>query len=121
MRNGAPGDRLDHVLPQASGFGDVRFGDEHALSAGQAEGATGVEEALYLFVDPSDGLDLAFLVDRTGYCDVLPERHAGERGEKGVELPSKKRCLRRPRRSSASKARLAERASGTFCAKRARK
>ena len=45
---------------------DVRFGDQHALLAGQLLGPADVEETLDVLVDAADGLDLTVLVDRAG-------------------------------------------------------
>lgn len=58
-------DRLAHVGAQHQML-DVGGRDQDTLSLQGAARDAGVEEALDLFVDPADGLDLAKLIDRAG-------------------------------------------------------
>ena len=50
---------------------DIGGRDQHSLLARQPARSADIEEALDLFVDPADGLDLPILADRAGHCQRL--------------------------------------------------
>src|SRR5690606_39274088 len=76
-------DRIDREASFLAGFHyfvsqhevlDVRLGDQDPLSSCQTPLAAKIEEALDLFVDAANRLDLAELVDRSGDCKILAQR-----------------------------------------------
>src|SRR5438067_12677627 len=65
---------------------DVAGRDQDALVAGQTRQSAGIEESFDLLVDPADCLDLAMLIDRTGYGEGLLDRRLRQCGEQREQL-----------------------------------
>ncbi len=65
---------------------DVGCGDHYALRAGQTLNAANVEEAFDFFVYASDSLNVALLVHRTGYRDILAQRQVGQSRNQGIHF-----------------------------------
>jgi len=65
---------------------DVGPGDDDSLFSGKAFGFADFKKAFDFLVDPADGLDLLFLVDRPGYGDALADGDIGQAGKNGVKL-----------------------------------
>ena len=64
----------------------VGLGDDDALLAREAAGLADVKEALDLFVDATDGLDLAVLVDGAGDGQGLLEGDIADGRKQGAEF-----------------------------------
>ena len=78
--------RVDMKLVRLDGIDDIRskhqiryvlMGNHHPLRSGQATTFTDIIESFNLFVDASDRLNLALLVDRAGHGDTLFDRNSG--------------------------------------------
>src|SRR5438105_4156584 len=65
---------------------DVAGRDQDALVAGQTRQSAGIEKPFDLLVDPADCLDLAMLIDRTGYGEGLLDRRLGQCREQREQL-----------------------------------
>lgn len=59
---------------------------DYALPAGQAARIADIEEALDLFVHPTNRLDLTMLVDRAGDRQRLVDREVTDRRKQGAQL-----------------------------------
>ena len=82
---GLGGTSLDDVLPQHQVL-NIRFWNKDALIAGEAAATADVEKSFYLFIDPTNGLNFAMLIDRARHRQILAKRPLGERRQEGVEL-----------------------------------
>jgi hypothetical protein len=63
----------------------VRLGHHHAVPTGEPSRTADVEEALDLFVNAADGLDLTALVHRPRHCDRLRNGDPAETRQEAIE------------------------------------
>ena len=70
-------------------------GNYHPLLAGQASGLTDIEKTLDLLVDPTDRLNPAMLVDRSGHGKSLADRNHRPERTAGRKVPRTRRCRHR--------------------------
>ena len=78
-------DGIDDLFFEHQVF-DVGPGDDDSLFSGKAFGFADFKKAFDFLVDPADGLDLPFLVDRPDYGDALVDGDIGQAGKNGVQL-----------------------------------
>src|SRR5882762_5237161 len=71
----ARGHGLQNIFAQHQIF-HIGLRHHHALRSGEPLDAAHVEETFDFFIHPTNGLNVALLVDRTGYRDVLAQRQA---------------------------------------------
>src|SRR4029450_2993658 len=82
----SPGtDDLYHIWPQHE-ITHVGLRDNHTLCPREPTLHTDIIKALDLLIDAANSLDVAPLVDRTSYSQILPYLQIGQTGEQRVQL-----------------------------------
>ena len=64
----------------------IGAGNQHALPASEPLGLADLEKPFDLLVDPADGLNLPFLVNRAGHRQTLINGYAGKTGEDRIQF-----------------------------------